>query len=155
MEAFIYDYSILQWLTAKNNLCELRLQKETLFQGTDGFATRKNLTWSATINEPILYFSEQGEVLRIYKRWFADICKDVSTTPKTVLLDINHFGRLIFILCVTTLACFPKLLPEHVYYKYFKNIVVGISQRVYQNQSIKARDSKEKGSDELKTENEE
>lgn len=101
---------------------------------------KKDFKWSTKINEAVLQYRESNELLKLYKKWFTNVCEVTSTTPKMVQLDINHFGGLIFILCVTALICFPMLLPEHLYDRYFKNIVEKQIKRIFKMQSYQVNE---------------
>ena len=124
MEAFIYDYIPLIWLSQKLKLCELKVEKDSLFAGVDAFAMSKNFKRSAMINEAIHHYHESKDISRLQNKWFSSTC-NVSSTAKLMQQDINSFSGLIFVLCATALACFPMLIPEHFYDRFLKNILHG------------------------------
>jgi len=115
-------------------------------QGGYGFPMNKHLVHASNINQAIVKLSGSGEVNDLYNKWFMDTCRDTINSPKMVQLGINHFGGLFLLLCTTALVCFPLLVPEHWYDRYFKN---RLSQRI---KSIFQRNQKNTGSTRNKSE---
>lgn len=88
----------------------------------------ERLIHAPNINQAVVkYATSTHEINSLFHKWFQNTCTVVMTTPTMVRLSINHFGGLILILCVTGALCFPLLLPEHLYERYFKD---KISQRI-------------------------
>lgn len=92
--------------------------------GAYGFAMNKEFKSSEIINQAILRIRESRELERIYTKWFAGVtaCNAEGQNQSMVQRDIQHFSGLIFILCVTAVACLPMLLVEHCFNKFFRNI---------------------------------
>ena len=145
MEAFIGDYQLLYWYISNDRSCELRVQKDTLLHPAGyGFAMKKNFKWAIKMNEGVLRYRESKELVKLYKKWFTNACDVISTTPKMVQLDINHFGGLIFILCITALVCFPMLVPEHWYFRFLENIIVTKVKKIFKMRSYSLTDENQK-----------
>lgn len=133
MDAFIYDYGALTWLSQKHKFCQLKVRKDTIFPAQDAFAFSKTYNWTKSINNAILYHRENKDILKLQKKWFSNDCEDVFSTRKAASLGINEFGGLIIVLCLTVAACFPMLLPEHFYERYLHNMFKNLYSKFLHN----------------------
>lgn len=115
MEAFIYDYTPLLWLSDKYRVCDLKILKDDLFTAQDSFAVSKSFAWTKQVNNAILYYREREIIPKLQKKWISNKCEDDMWVER---LHIYDFGGLIIILCVTVATCFILLIPEHIYDKY-------------------------------------
>lgn len=118
MEAFIYDYSTLIWLSQKYKVCEFKVLKETIFPAQNSFALSKTFNWTKQVNNAILYYRGREIISKLQKKWISNNCEDILQTGKVAQLHIYDFGGLIIVLCLTLAAAFLMLIPEHFYAKY-------------------------------------
>uniref|UniRef100_A0A7M5V1T0 Uncharacterized protein n=2 Tax=Clytia hemisphaerica TaxID=252671 RepID=A0A7M5V1T0_9CNID len=123
LEAFIDDYKFLYWYVSNDQSCELRVVQDALMKGGYGFAMNKDFIHAANVNQAIIKYTGSHELNVLFNKWFRNACSSAQSTPVMVRLGINHFGGLFLLLCTTIAACFPLLLPEHWYAKYFKDKV--------------------------------
>ena len=136
IQAFIGDYKFLSWHVSRDTNCELRSIKDSIPASGFGFVMNKKSAWTKYIDASILKRREGEQLIDIQKKWLGKVCKPTQFTSTKKQLGINHFGGIVILLAGTLVMCFPLLLPEYLYYKYFRNRISNVIRNGLRKNSI-------------------
>ena len=131
----LYDYQFLYYQQSKDRSCDLRLVEDNLLQSGIGFGMRKGFSTKSIIDDVVLKYREHEIITSLRKKWFSNICQRTFLAATQKRLTINRFGGIIFVLALTAILSFPLLIPEHLYTKYMKNIVLDKIRKIFHTET--------------------
>lgn len=107
---------------SRDKNCELKVLKDPLIPSGLGFATTKNSRWLSNLNHAILRQRGSDKIQILHQKWFFNGgCNLDELEAIKVRLSIDNFGGYIIVLIGTIAGCFFMLIPERIYFKYFRN----------------------------------
>ena len=113
LQAFIAEYSVLQYYVSQHKKCLLRAIKTTNGHSSWNVAFKKNSPWKNIVSKKILEYKEKGLFDNIMKKWIQTKCIGESAVHLTSQkYTIAHFSGLIVLLSCASIFSIIVLLFE-------------------------------------------
>ncbi|XP_065160773.1 glutamate receptor ionotropic, NMDA 2B-like isoform X2 [Atheta coriaria] len=121
MDAFIYDGTVLDYLTAQDEDCRLLTVGSWYAMTGYGLAFPRNSKYIKMFNKKMLDFRENGDLERLRRYWMTGTCKPGAREVKTSdPLALEQFLSAFLLLMAGILLAALLLLLEQLYFKYVR-----------------------------------
>lgn len=121
MDAFIYDGTVLDYLTAQDEDCRLLTVGSWYAMTGYGIAFPRNSKYLKMFNKRLLDFRENGDLERLRRYWMTGTCKPGKQEHKSSdPLALEQFLSAFLLLMAGILLAALLLFLEHLYFKYVR-----------------------------------
>ncbi|BET03077.1 glutamate receptor, ionotropic, n-methyl d-aspartate epsilon [Nesidiocoris tenuis] len=121
LDAFIYDGTVLDYLTAQDEDCRLLTVGSWYAKTGYGLAFTRNSKYLQMFNKRLLDFRENGDLERLRRYWMTGTCKPGKEQHKTSdPLALEQFLSAFLLLMMGILLATLLLFFEHLYFKYVR-----------------------------------
>ncbi|ERL92387.1 hypothetical protein D910_09701, partial [Dendroctonus ponderosae] len=121
MDAFIYDGTVLEYLTSQDEDCRLLTVGSWHAMTGYGLAFPRNSKYLKMFNKRLLDFRENGDLERLRRYWMTGVCKPGKQEHKSSdPLALEQFLSAFLLLMSGILLAALLLLLEHLYFKYIR-----------------------------------
>ncbi|CAH0546708.1 unnamed protein product [Brassicogethes aeneus] len=121
MDAFIYDGTVLDYLTSQDEDCRLMTVGSWYAMTGYGLAFPRNSKYIKMFNKRMLDFRENGDLERLRRYWMTGVCKPGKQEHKTSdPLALEQFLSAFLLLMAGILLAALLLFLEYLYFKYVR-----------------------------------
>ncbi|XP_066141506.1 glutamate receptor ionotropic, NMDA 2B isoform X2 [Euwallacea fornicatus] len=121
MDAFIYDGTVLDYLTSQDEDCRLLTVGSWYAMTGYGLAFPRNSRYLKLFNKRLLDFRENGDLERLRRYWMTGVCRPGKQEHKSSdPLALEQFLSAFLLLMAGILIATLLLLLEHLYFKYIR-----------------------------------
>ncbi|XP_076271906.1 glutamate ionotropic receptor NMDA type subunit 2 [Rhynchophorus ferrugineus] len=121
MDAFIYDGTVLDYLTSQDEDCRLLTVGSWYAMTGYGLAFPRNSKYLKMFNKRLLDFRENGDLERLRRYWMTGVCKPGKQEHKSSdPLALEQFLSAFLLLMAGILLAALLLFLEHLYFKYIR-----------------------------------
>ncbi|XP_050299775.1 glutamate receptor ionotropic, NMDA 2B isoform X2 [Anthonomus grandis grandis] len=121
MDAFIYDGTVLEYLTSQDEDCRLLTVGSWYAMTGYGLAFPRNSKYLKMFNKRLLDFRENGDLERLRRYWMTGVCRPGKQEHKSSdPLALEQFLSAFLLLMAGILLAALLLLLEHLYFKYIR-----------------------------------
>ncbi|XP_044261867.1 glutamate receptor ionotropic, NMDA 2B isoform X2 [Tribolium madens] len=121
MDAFIYDGTVLDYLTSQDEDCRLLTVGSWYAMTGYGLAFPRNSKYLKMFNKRLLDFRENGDLERLRRYWMTGVCKPGKQEHKSSdPLALEQFLSAFLLLMAGILLAALLLFLEHLYFKYVR-----------------------------------
>uniref|UniRef100_A0A5K3EM48 PBPe domain-containing protein n=1 Tax=Mesocestoides corti TaxID=53468 RepID=A0A5K3EM48_MESCO len=119
IDAFIYDATILEYWTSRDDGCKLKTVGNLYAVTGYGIGFPKGSRWLPKVNSRILHYQKNGKFHRWKQFWLSGACKKVTVIGNTnKTLGVKNFISAFILLLCGMLLCGVMFLFEHAFYRY-------------------------------------
>lgn len=121
LDAFIYDGTVLDYLTSQDEDCRLLTVGSWYAMTGYGLAFPRNSKYLKMFNNRLLDFRENGGLERLRRYWMTGVCRPGKQEHKSSdPLALEQFLSAFLLLMSGILLAALLLLLEHLYFKYVR-----------------------------------
>ncbi|KAK4877551.1 hypothetical protein RN001_010057 [Aquatica leii] len=121
LDAFIYDGTVLDYLTVQDEDCRLLTVGSWYAKTGYGLAFPRNSKYLKMFNKRLLDFRENGDLERLRRYWMTGTCKPGKQEHKSSdPLALEQFLSAFLLLMAGILLAALLLFLEHLYFKYVR-----------------------------------
>ncbi|XP_037072031.1 glutamate receptor ionotropic, NMDA 2A-like isoform X2 [Pollicipes pollicipes] len=122
LDAFLYDATVLQYMVAQDDDCEILTVGSWYGMTGYGVGFRRGSKYVDQFNKKLMQYNDHGDIERLQRFWLTGACKPQKQHKRaSEPLALEQFLSAFLLLgCAILLAC-AILACEHCYFKYVRN----------------------------------